>query len=471
MYCHFRAHATAIILFVGVAGVFAVIATGGQAGATASQPHFTTNAAGRVWRAGPDSYLSIIKNLGPGDVLVLAPAVYDVRDQVPGLPIFNLHGTAGRPIVITGPIGGPRPILVARPTHNTVRIANASHVTIANLELDGRRLAVDGVKAQGISHHITIENLLIRNHDSDQQTVGISTKAPAWNWVVRGNVIEGAGTGMYFGSSDGTAPFVAGLIEHNLVVDTLGYSLQIKHQVERPVDIGMPTGASITVIRHNVFSKQRRASAGSMARPNALVGHFPLRGVGADDRYAIYANFFYENSSSECLFQGEGNLALYSNVFVNRQGDAICIQPHHDVPRAVDVFRNTVLAQGIGVRVLRGHSGYRQVAIGNAIFTAEPIRGARAWANVTASLQAASAYLTRPQSVPGALDLSPLPQKLVGTPFAVHEFPALPDAHRDFDGHVFDDRARGAYRSTPGPRWPLALSIKPVFKPSTDARR
>ena len=80
------------------------------------------------------------------------------------------------------------------------------------------------------AHHITLENLLIRGHGNNQQTVGISTKCPAWNWVIRGNTIIGAGTGMYLGDSDGSAPFVAGVIERNLIVDTIGYNLQIKHQ-------------------------------------------------------------------------------------------------------------------------------------------------------------------------------------------------------------------------------------------------
>ncbi len=57
-------------------------------------------------------------------------------------------------------------------------------------------------------------------------------------------------------------------------------------------------------------------------RPNVLVGHFPLEGPGVDDDYAIYGNFFYQNRD-EALFQGEGNVALYGNLFVNEYGDAI----------------------------------------------------------------------------------------------------------------------------------------------------
>ena len=108
-------------------------------------------------------------------------------------------------------------------------------------------MPVDAVKSERparYAHHITLENLLIRGHGNNQQTVGISTKCPAWNWVIRHNTIIGAGTGMYLGDSDGSAPFVAGVIEQNLIVDTIGYNLQIKHQRPRPDVAGMPFDAS-----------------------------------------------------------------------------------------------------------------------------------------------------------------------------------------------------------------------------------
>ena len=48
--------------------------------------------------------------------------------------------------------------------------------------------------------------------------------------------------------------------EHNLIVDTLGYNLQIKHQLPRPALPGMPSEKSVTIIRHNVFSKAHGAA-------------------------------------------------------------------------------------------------------------------------------------------------------------------------------------------------------------------
>jgi len=199
--------------------------------------------------AGPDRRRRSIKlpraaaHARIGDTLVLAPGPYDNPDAPPGLPIFDLHGTAAAPITITGPETGPRPLFVGRATHNTLRIANASHIVVRNLDIDGRNLGGDGVNGQGPSHHITLENLGIRGIGPVQGVVGISTnRAPAWYWTIRGCAIVGAGTGMYLGNSDGRNPFVAGIIERNLVRDTLGYNVQIKHQVAWPELPGLPRG-------------------------------------------------------------------------------------------------------------------------------------------------------------------------------------------------------------------------------------
>src|SRR5690606_30552814 len=99
---------------------------------------------------------------------------------------------------------------------------------------------IDAIKAGGAAtnyaHHITIEGCTITNHDggeTNQQIVGISTKIVTWDWVIRKNVIDGAGTGLYLGNSDGTRAFIGGLIEGNLFRKTLGYNAQIKYQLHR----------------------------------------------------------------------------------------------------------------------------------------------------------------------------------------------------------------------------------------------
>src|SRR5690348_905979 len=206
-----------------------------------------------MYRGTPSNYRLLLKGLKPGDHLQLASG-----DYKEGLPVHHLHGTLDARIMISASNEKNRPVFLARPDHNTISILNSSYIIIRDLDIEGNNLPVDGIKCEGHAdwaHHITLEGLRVRGHGNNQQTVAISTKCPAWNWAIRNNIIEGAGIGLYLGNSDGRAPFVAGLIEHNLIVDTIGYNLQIKHQAPRPVLPGMPHGRNTTVIRHNVFSK------------------------------------------------------------------------------------------------------------------------------------------------------------------------------------------------------------------------
>lgn len=409
--------------------------------------------------ATPEHYHEAVRALHAGDTLNLAPGVYRR-----GLSLHALRGEPDRPIVITGPAGGLPAILLATPDRNTISILNAAHIMVKHLVLDGQGLPVDGVKCEGhaaFAHHITLENLTIRGHGYNQQTVGISTKCPAWNWVIRHNVIEGAGTGMYLGNSDGRAPFIAGLIEHNLIVDTLGYNLQIKHQQSRPELPGMPNEKSATIIRHNVFSKAHGGSK-EMARPNVLVGHWPLTGPGADDQYLIYGNFFYQNPH-EALFQGEGNIALYNNLFVNHAGDAVRIQPHNDTPRAVDVFYNTVVAAGVGIHLARreGDPLYPQRIMINAIFARAPLNGRADEDNIVARYEAAREYLIRPFSPLGQMDLAPLPGRLQSAPIDITRLRIYPAWDSDFDGQPSHGRF-GAYAPNKFSGWFPKLEIKPA---------
>jgi hypothetical protein len=294
------------------------------------------------YRAGPNDYRAYLNRLQAGDRLLLEPG-----DYRRGLPLHNLSGLPGKPIVIEASNPAEPPRFVARPGANTVSLVNVRHVALRHLQLDGGNVPVDAIKAEGHSRYadfVTLENLHIHDHAASQQNVGISTKCPAFGWVVRGNRIERVGTGMYFGDSDGSDPFVGGLIEENRVSDTLGYNLQIKHQKTRPAEY---VGRHDTVIRYNLFSKAG-AQPGPQARPNVLLGHFPLAEAGSEDRYLVHGNLFLHNPS-EALFQAEGRVALYDNMFITGSGDAIRIQPHNDVPRDMMIFSNTVLASGAGI--------------------------------------------------------------------------------------------------------------------------
>jgi hypothetical protein len=422
----------------------------------------TSASAGATYMASPDNYLAILKILEPGAHLRLLPGEYKN-----GLPIQFLRGSAQAPITISGPEGGRRAVFVARPGHNTISIINSSYVAIRNLDLDGRQLPVDGVKCEGHAdwaHHITLEGLRVLGHGNNQQTVGISTKCPAWGWIIRNNVIEGAGTGLYLGNSDGRAPFIAGLIEHNLVVDTLGYNLQIKHQQSRPILPQMPNGRNATIIRYNVFSKANGGSTQKMARPNVLVGHWPLTGLGADDRYLVYGNFFYQNPH-ETLFQGEGNIALYNNLFVNHFGDAIRIQPHNDTARVISVFYNTVIANGSGITLSRRERdpAYPQLVTANIVFARSRIHDAFLEGNLTGELNEASDFLARPFAPLDEMNLAPAGGNVRKHAQSNVLFDTYPNADLDFDGDLRDKRGIGAYSlDKVKPCWAPVLEIKPV---------
>jgi len=357
------------------------------------------------FHVGPEDYRTTLSRLVAGDRVLLKPGDYSR-----GLPLHDLAGEAGRPIVIEGPATEPRARFLARSGANTVSLANVRYIVVRNLELDGRNLPVDAVKAEGharYAHFVTLENLHIHDHAASQQNVGISSKCPAFGWVVRGNRIERVGTGMYFGDSDGSDPFVAGLIENNRISATLGYNLQIKHQKARPADLPEAETRHDTIIRRNLFSKADAGPPGPLARPSVLVGHMPLAGAGMEDRTLIYANTFWQNPG-ESLFQGEGNLALYSNLFVTSGPDAVRIQPHNGVPREVRVLFNTVVATGNGITVrVPEINPFEQIVAGNVVFAARPLEGGTQRNNLSGGHDAAGRYLTRPYAEIGEIDLSP----------------------------------------------------------------
>jgi len=408
-------------------------------------------AAAADYRADAENYLEQLRHLQPGDRLLL-----ESGDYLRGLPLHQLSGQAGQPIVIEAANPAAPPRFIARPRANTVSLIDARHLIVRHLELDGRNVPVDAVKAEGHSRYadyITLEHLYIHDHAASQQNVGISTKCPAFGWVVRKNRIERVGTGMYFGDSDGTDPFVAGVIEDNHVSDTLGYSLQIKHQLFRPVGMPELEKPHDTLIRHNVFSKEG-AVTGPHPRPNVLLGHFPREGAGMGDRYLVYRNVFYQNPV-EALLQGEGNLLVFANLFVNRHGDAIHIQPHNDVPKIVYVFNNTVVSKGEGI-VIRNHEPptWPQRIFANAVFASTPLAGGQATGNLLGSYDEAERYLRAPHTQ-SLSEMDPAPRHTLRYS-DIQPWPALPAPPDGFNGIPLVPGEIGALSATPEGRrnWP-----------------
>jgi hypothetical protein len=436
------------------------------AGATAQPLYQTWGGCGsaaplRTLRGTPSTYRTLATGLQPGDRLLLAPGTY-----TQGLPLWNKNGQPNRCIVVEGPASGAPALFVGSDAWNTVSLRNASYIAVRNLTLDGRGKAGDGVKGEGNAggwtHHITIENLKLRGYGANLQRCGISTKSPAWNWVVRRNTVRGAGTALYFGNSSGDAEFVNGLIEHNLIYESLGYGIQIKHQLRRTLSLGMPVSGT-TIIRHNVVSKERGSLADGDARPNVLVGHWPLSGAGSTDIYQIYGNMLYANPY-EALFQGEGNVALHDNLLVNPTGPAaVRFQKHKSVPRRLEVFQNTVVAKGTGITITSAGPAYRQKVRGNAVFAATLLTGGQQRGNTTGSYAAAGTFLTAPYApLGGGLDLYPKAGKLFGAAVDTTGLTGFLDWNRDFNGLARIAGYRGAYSGDGvNPGWQPALAIKP----------
>ena len=417
----------------------------------------------RTIQADPSNYRSKIAGLIPGDRLLLAAGTY-----TQGLPLHNKHGEPGKCIVVEGPATGSPALFTNSDSWNIVSLKDSSYIAVRYLSLDGQAKGGDGVKAEatGVSvHHILIEGLSFKNFNQSLASVGISTKSPAWNWVVRRNTITSTGTGMYLGNSDGTAETANFLVEHNLVHSTLGYNIQFKHQLSRNTSIGMPSSGT-TIIRHNTFSKETGSLDGEWARPNLLVGHWPLSGAGSSDIYQIYGNLFYENPY-EGLFQGEGNLAFHDNLLVNRTSYGVNIQPHNSVPRRIEIFNNTIVAGSNGIRIASADPAYPQRVVGNAVFAATPLSGGQQSNNATDTYSAASTYLNNPTAALGAgLDLYPKTGQLQGTAIDHSVFSGLLDWDRDFNYRSRIATYRGAYSGDGvNPGWTPALAIKP--EPST----
>ena len=431
----------------------------------------TTLGRAAIIPVNPTNYQAAVSAAQPGDVLDFAAGDYFNR-----LSIRNKHGSPNAYITFRGPATGARAVFHADACCNTINIGPASYIKIQNFEVDGD--GNDGsfaVSADGWSHHIEIEGLYI--HDQavrddgtvvgDNQSTAISTKAPAAFWIIRNNVIQSPGIGMYLGNSDHTRDFVGGIIEGNLIMNAIGYGMQIKAQgASRDPEFstvpGMAVGDEKTVIRHNVFMKDRDYAIA--ARPNLLVGGFPDSGSGSNDRYEIYGNFFYQNPD-ECLAQLTGTVAFYGNIGYNtRGGCGVLFTAHEGHPlKNTWAYNNTIVTTGSGIRVSSPSVGSVQRISGNAIFTATPLSGGTQSDNVTGSYAAAATYLNNPAAALGALDLFPKAGQLSGALFDRSAIQLFSDWNRDFNGAINDGTYRGAYAgSGTNPGWQLAATQKPI---------
>lgn len=433
----------------------------------------TSNIMANLIVANNSNYTNYLNALVPGDTLYLRQGVYDNN-----LKLNGLNGTPLEPIVIIGEAN--KTIFIGQSCCNTVSITKCSYIVIKNIQLDGQNLSIDAVKAEGTTgnwaHHITIEYLNIINYGNSQQNVGISTKCSAWNWLIRKNTIIGAGTGMYLGNSNGDAPFVNGIIEYNYIANTVGYNMEIKHQLNQVRNNF--TGTSVdgkTIIRKNVFTKDSTSSTGGNARPNLLVGGFPLEGFGSKDYYEIYGNFFY-NNPVEALFQGTGNIIMYNNIFVNHYDPsgfrAIYITPQNGVsPQNVKIFHNTVwtLNSSGGIRLYNPNTSYQQHCYANAVFATSPITNfTNSLDNITDSYSNIGKYVISATSNITQLNLYPRIGQLTGSLTLDSLFHLYTQWDKDFNGDLYKWSYRGAYSGCcMNNGWPLQLDTIASQKTTT----
>ena len=416
--------------------------------------------------ADPANYRTLLPALKPGDTLNLAPGKY------PRLPINHLNGKEAEWITITGPASGQPAVITGSYGYNTVEISNSSYVAIEHLRIDSRGIpGVFGISARGgesnRTHHIRLESNILVGQNGGQQTDGISTKSPTWGWIIRGNQILGAGTGLYLGDSDGNQPFVAGLIENNLVQDTIGYNMEIKHQNYLPEIPGIPTEPTSTIIRNNVFIKNDQASPDG-DRPNVLLGSTPLTGAGALNSYEVYGNYFLHNHR-EALFQASGRVTVHDNLFIDGPYTypAVVMRSHNYPLRSAYIYNNTVYTSGKGI-YFGTRATVDDAVVGNLVFALIPISGKIMLQsdNVVGPLEKASLYVRSPSFDPGLMDFYPLPGKCQGTAIDLSLFQADVDYVRDFNGTPKTQAKgaavfRGAYAGDgDNPGWQLQSGIK-----------
>lgn len=414
--------------------------------------------------ADPSNYRDLLGTLVPGDRLVLAAGTY-----TQGLPITGLNGTNAAWITIVGPSAAPEAIFEGNACCNTIELVDSSYVAIEHIRVDGK--GIDGVfgfsaknSTNNVVHHIRIEGCSFVGQNASQQTVAISTKTPTYGWIIRGNVIDGAGTGMYLGNSNYAEPFVRGIIEYNLIRNTIGYNLQIKNQNIWPAHQALPNiSAQRTILRHNVFIKDDAPSPDG-DRPNVFLGGPPPSGMGAETIVEVYGNLFVHNAN-ESLLQATGRVSIHDNIFVDASDVALRLAPHDGFALlGARVYDNTFYGAKRAV-VLDAQPATGDLVTGNLVFADMAFDGPFAGLGTNLVDTAANAinYVNKPSVVLGDMDFYPLSGKVETSPIDPAALAADSDYQCDFHGHLRKMFThRGAYAGAGNnPGWKLANERKP----------
>lgn len=414
--------------------------------------------------ADPSNYISLLGSLKSGDTLVLAAGTY-----TQGLPISNVNGSDAAWITIRGPASGAAAIFEGNGCCNTVELVNSSFVAIENLTVDGKGIdGVFGVSAKNsvnnVVHHIRIEGCTFIGQNASQQTVAISTKTPTYGWIIRRNIIDGAGTGLYLGNSNYAEPFVGGLIEYNLVRNTIGYNMQIKNQNVWPSHPALPAlNGPRTILRHNVFIKDDTPSPDGV-RPNVFLGGPPTSGAGSETLVEAYGNVFVHNAN-ESLLQATGRVSIHDNLFMDASDAAIRLGPHDGFELlGARVYDNTFYVAKRAI-VLGAQPKEGDLVTGNLVFADMAFDGpfTGLGTNLIDTAANANQYVNKASVVLGEMDVYPLAGKVETTPIDSTSFLMDTDSGCDFNGisrKTFTHRGAYAGEGT-NPGWKVANERKP----------
>lgn len=290
-----------------------------------------------------DNWCVHLKGLSPGDVLVLAPGLYERPCQV------RARGAPGRPITLASRDPGQRAVLAYRgQSANVLDISDSHHLVIRDLDFVRTRRNVDAIRIRSGSD-IRVEN------NRFTAIAGISVAAGNGNTAritIRGNRFRRlAATAIYIGCHGGECRGEDIRVEDNLIdgvmpaPGSVGYGIQYKLN-------------SWGAIRNNrVFDTKG---------PGIMVYGSRDGGSGTE----VTANLVEGSRADGGIVIGGGPALVTNNIVLHNRLGGIVAQDYQDrdLQSQVRVIGNTVIDNyESGIRLQHWRAGRGNVLANNAI--------------------------------------------------------------------------------------------------------
>ena len=244
-------------------------------------------------------FINALRNAQPGTHILVEPGTYSGN-----IYLNEIHGTAAAPIVVKAADPSNRPVFTGGT--NVIQFSDVSHLEIHDLILQNSSAnglnIDDGGSRASPTHHILLENLIIRNIGSSGNQDGIKLSGVD-DFVVRNSEISRWGT---YGSGIDMVGAHRGLIEGNRFV---GRSIAGGNGVQAK------GGSLDVVIRGN-----RLENAGSRAvqiggstglqffRPNSSVGY------EAKD-ITVEQNFIIGSEAAVAFVSSDGGIVRHNTIY------------------------------------------------------------------------------------------------------------------------------------------------------------